>query len=629
MSHISKGNENSEDEERIGLRFIKLAVGTFFLVIALILEKRAVSAYVFLFFYGCSYCILAWGVLKEALENLFHGQLFDENFLMTVATVAAVALGEYKEAVSVMLFYMIGETAQDFAVDKSRKNIGKAMDIIPEIARVVEGNSTVLVEPSELKEGQIVRVLAGERVPADGVIISGTCSVDNSALTGESLPVTLEKGMEILSGSIVLDSAVDFKCTKEYCNSTVSRILKLVEESQDNKAPQEKFITKFAKVYTPAVVFSAIVLALVPSVITGNWSLWIHRALSFLVISCPCALVLSVPLAFFAGIGGLAAKGIVVKGANYLETLSKVRTFAFDKTGTLTQGKPQVKKADSEKSSLLFGLGLKLEELSNHPLAGIVMEYCKSRVQQELDINVAEFSETAGQGIKAKVFIAGKTHQAFCGNRRLMAENGININIHENKEFSTVYVALDKEIEGVFYIQDTVKEGASEVIRAIKKLGIQKTVLLSGDNSKSANFIAAELEIDETFGELLPEDKVEKMREIKKNSVTAYIGDGINDAPVLAVSDVGISMGTIGSDSAVEASGIVLIEDDLKKIPLALKSSVKTVRIAHQNIIFAIAVKAVCLVLGSLGLGTMALAVFADTGVALLCVLNSLRAMSV
>lgn len=576
--------------------------------------------------YIAAYLIIGWPVLAKAFRNIRNGQVFDENFLMAVATIGALALRDFKEAVAVMLFYQIGELFEDYAVGKSRESIAAMMDLRPEIANVVRGDDVEEVDPEEVEVDEIILVKPGERVPLDGIVIEGESRLDTVALTGESVPQSIGPDEEIYSGAVNLNGLLKVRVTKPFGESTVARILELVENASDKKSKSENFITKFAAVYTPVVVIAALLLALIPPLFFhGEWKMWINRALIFLVVSCPCALVISIPLSFFGGIGGASRKGILVKGSNYLETLAKVKTIVFDKTGTLTNGTFTVTAVHpdliSEKELLEYAACA--EAFSTHPIAqSIKKAYGK-------DVNLARVShneEISGEGIVSVV--DGK--QVLAGNMKLMKAR--NINAYEcHLNGTVIHIAIDGLYAGHIVISDTVKPDAKETISGLKAKGIRKTVMLTGDKKAVADEVAGQLGIDETFSELLPQNKVEIMEkllsEAGENDKTAFVGDGINDAPVLTRADVGIAMGAMGSDAAIEAADIVLMNDKPSDIVKALSIANKTLRIVYENIIFAIGVKLLVLLLAAFGHATMWMAVFADVGVAFIAILNAMRCL--
>lgn len=587
--------------------------------------------------YLVPYLIIGYDILIDAVRGIINRQPFDENFLMAVASVGAIAIaiydnGSYSEGVLVVLLYQIGELFQSVAVGKSRRNIAKLMDIRPDYANVELDGVITSVNPQDVEIGSVIVVSAGEKIPIDGTVIDGKTSLDTSALTGEALPKEVEAGDSVLSGCINLSGTIRIKTEKLFGQSTVSKILELVESSASKKAKSEQFITKFARYYTPSVcALSFAIGVLVPLVliISGNsaeWSKWIYRALTFLVISCPCALVISVPLSFFAGIGGATKSGILIKGSNYIETLSKVKTVIFDKTGTLTRGAFEVKKINAEngfdEDSLLEYCAI-AEAYSSHPIAkSLVAAY-----KREIDFSrLSDVEEIGGNGIKACV--DGKT--VLVGNKRLM--NKMNIDYTECLESGTVaYAAINGEYAGSIVIGDVVKQSSKQALEMLKKLGVSKTVMLTGDNESIAKSVANELKLDEVHFELMPDDKVRITESILEQSAkgekVAFVGDGINDAPVLTRADIGIAMGGVGSDAAVESADIVIMDDDITKIPKAIKISRKCMRIVYENIYFALGVKALCLVLGALGIADMWLGVFADVGVMIIAVLNSIRTL--
>lgn len=623
-------HHHGEEEENPKKEIIKIIVGAVLLVAGLLVKHFELSTILYYILLAASYLVLGWEVAVNAIRNLFHGELFDENFLMFIATVGAAALGEYTEAVSVMLFYDIGEFAQDSIAEKSRDNISALMDIAPEIARVInEDGSITEVSPEEVQVGQLIQVRPGERVPLDGTVLEGSSFVDMKAITGESVPVKVSEGNQLISGSIVTDGVLTLRADTEYKDSTVKKILDLVEHAQETKAPTERFITRFAKIYTPIVIAIAALVFLIPSIITGQWTLWLGRALVFLVISCPCALVLSVPLAFFAGMGGSAKEGILIKGGTHLEMLAKAQAVAFDKTGTITQGVFNVQKvitAEEVDETEVFKTALAVEQNSTHPIALSLVEYCKDN-NLENELECTNIQELSGMGLKGEY--DGKT--IYAGNDKLMQQMGIEVDpqkaqLLQTEVGSLVYVACDNKWLGTIIISDKMKANVPEQIAKLKALGIAKTIMLSGDKKRTAQYVAKSAGLDDCEAELLPQQKVEKVNALKGQYITAYVGDGINDAPVIATADIGIAMGGVGSDSAIEASGVVIMTDDISKIPQAIQIARKTVKIAKQNIAFALAVKVLAMVLGALGLAGMEVAIFADVGVALLAVLNSMRA---
>jgi len=575
-----------------------------------------------------AYLIIGADVIYEAVESIFHKELFDEHFLMAIATVGALAIGEYPEAVAVMFFYQIGELFSDIALERSRASISSLMDIRPDYANLEDSAGTVRkVSPSDVPQGSIIMVKPGEKIPIDGVVISGESSLDTAALTGESMPRDVSEGAEVLSGSLNMTGLLRIKTTSSFGESTVSKILDLVENAQTGKAKTEKFITRFARVYTPSVVAGAVLLAVLPPLFTGgDWPVWLHRALIFLVISCPCALVISIPLTFFAGIGGASRKGILVKGSNYMEVLSKVRTMVFDKTGTLTKGRfsvSEISAVDSDEAGLLEKAAL-AESFSSHPVAVSL----RSAYGKPLDESrVSDVKDYSGEGICATVDGQG----IYAGNEKLMRRIGVEP-VPESKIGTVVYVATEGKFLGYIVVSDTLKPTAAEAMRLLKAAGVQKTVMLTGDRADVAKEVAGELALDEYHAGLLPADKVERVKALKESdgqAVLAFVGDGVNDAPVLKLADIGIAMGGVGSDAAIEAADVVLMDDDPVKIALGIKIAKKTLRIVVQNIVFAIGVKLLFLLLGALGVANMWEAVFADVGVTVIAILNSLRAMRV
>ena len=571
--------------------------------------------------YLALYLAIAYDVLWKAIRNIIHGQVFDENFLMCVATVGAFAISSFEEAVAVILFYQVGEFFQSYAVGKSRKSIASLMDIRPDSANVMRDNEVLTVEPDEVEVDEIIVVNPGEKVPLDGTIIKGESTLDTKALTGESLPREVGEGAEILSGCINLTQTLWIKVSKVFYDSTVSKILDLVENASSQKAKAENFITKFAKYYTPTVVILALLLAIIPSLINGQWTVWIYRALNFLVVSCPCALVISIPLSFFSGIGAASKYGILIKGSNYLEKLNQANIFVFDKTGTLTKGNFAVTTVYPEdKKEEILKLAATAEGSSNHPIAISI----KNAYGKTLE-NDYVLEDVAGFGIIAK-----GSDTIYCGNHKLMEKEGIAYD-KPNTIGTIVYVAKNKDYLGYIIINDEIKEEAKPALNELHRLGC-KTIMLTGDNHEIAQSVANDLELTDFKASLLPGDKVEEVEKLllnkKEKDVLSFVGDGINDAPVLMRSDIGISMGGVGSDAAIEASDIVLMHDQLSDISLAKKIAKKTMSIVRENIIFALGVKLVVLVLSAIGLSNMWLGVFADVGVAILAILNAMRANS-
>ena len=585
--------------------------------------------------YLIAYLIVGLEIVIKAIKNIFKGNVFDEHFLMAIATIGAIAIGEYPEAVAVMLFYQVGELFQDYAVDKSRKSIASLMDIRPDVAYVSKNGKIEKLSPEEVKIGETIVVKPGEKVPLDGKIIEGKSMVDTSALTGESVPVEVNVGDNILSGTINKNGLLTIKVEKEFGESTVSKILDLVENASSRKSKSENFITKFAKYYTPIVVIIAIMLAIIPPFIfgLGDFREWLYRALTFLVVSCPCALVISIPLGFFGGIGGASKKGILVKGSNYLEALSNTEIVVFDKTGTLTKGVFEVQKIEPIEISKeeLLKFTTYAEYNSNHPISVSLKNAYKKKIsdknQEEIDTSkIISVEEFAGMGVLAN--IDGK--EVLVGNEKLMKEKNIEYTYCD--EIGTIiYVAIDSKYSGYILISDEIKEDSKYAIENLKKNNIRKTVMLTGDKEKPGKVVAEKLGLDEVYTELLPDGKVKKVEELMKEKSEkgklVFVGDGINDAPVLALSDIGIAMGGLGSDSAIEAADIVIMTDEPSKIVTAIKTSKKTMKIVKQNIIFAITVKILVLILTAFGIGNMWQAVFADVGVSVLAVINSLRAL--
>ena len=577
------------------------------------------------------YFVIGYDVLLGALHGIVNRQIFDENFLMAIATVGAMGVGDYKESVAVLLFYQLGELFQSFAVGKSRQSITQLMDIHPEYANVTDENGQLeQVDPEEVEVGTEITVLPGERIPIDGVILTGTSTLNTSALTGESLPRSAAPGDEVISGCVNLDGVLVIRTTKLYEDSTVARILELTENSAMKKARAERFITRFAHYYTPIVCISALVLAILPPVIrlatglSGEWSTWIYRALTFLVISCPCALVISIPLTFFGGIGGASRHGILVKGANDLETLAGTRCMVFDKTGTLTQGVfsvTEVHPAEGWDKEQVLRLAALAEQFSNHPISRSIQEACADDLT---GVEVTDVQERGGHGITAQA----DGHTIAVGNQRLMDALNVAVPSDLNLNGTTVLVACDGVYVGVILVADQVKVGAKEALSKLKAVGVGKTVMLTGDGDAPAAAVAKELGVDEYHSKLLPVDKVTLLEQLlEQERPVAFVGDGVNDAPVLTRADVGIAMGAMGSDAAIEAADVVLMEDDLRKLPLAMAIARKTLRIVRENIVFALAVKALCLVFSAVGIANMWWAIFADVGVMVLCVCNAIRAL--
>lgn len=575
--------------------------------------------------YAMIFLAIGWDVLWRAVKNIAHGKLFDENFLMTIATIGAFAIGEYHDAVAVMLLYQIGELFQHYAVGKSRKSIASLLDIRPETATVLRDGKETEVHPSEISVGEIFVVKAGEKLPLDGIVTEGKCNLDTSAITGESLPRSVKAGDNVFSGCINKDGVILVQAISTYDNTTVAKILDLVENATNQKAPAENFITKFSKYYTPVVTLLAVIIGVVPPLFNGEWVVWLRRAMMFLFVSCPCALVISVPMGFFGGIAAASKKGILVKGSNYLEVLAKANVVAFDKTGTLTHGNFAVTKVypETQREKVLQTACL-AEQHSNHPIA---VSIC-NETQYEPFRCVVE--EIAGQGICAK----GANSTVLCGNAKLMTEKGVLFVPVDDSEGTVVYVAENGKYIGAIVIADQIKEDSAQAVRQLKEMKCQ-TVMLTGDNEKTAQAVADKLQIDKRFAQLLPQDKAEKVSQlVKEGNTVAFVGDGINDAPVLATASVGIAMGAMGSDAAIEAADIVLMQDNPTAIPTAKKISKKTLGIVKQNIVFSIAVKVAVLVLSAVGLLDkigfgMIVAILADVGVCMIAILNSMRAMIV
>ena len=603
---------------------IRIIISTaLFLIIFPIEHFFEINKYIALCMYLVPYFVTGYDVLRKSIKGIGHGQIFDENFLMGIATVAAFVIGEYHEAVFVMLFFQTGELFQNFAVEKSRKSISGLMDICPETAVVLRDGKEEEVFPEEVSVGEILIVRAGEKIPLDGVIIDGASDTDTSSLTGESNPTAVKIGDNVLSGCINLSGTLKIQALKEYSESTAAKILELVENSSMHKAKREQFITKFAKYYTPVVVICAVLLALIPSVITGNVSDWVYRALIFLVVSCPCALVISVPLSFFGGIGAASSKGILIKGADYLEALASTKTVLFDKTGTLTKGEFSVEEINTAQSfsedELLF-FAASAEYYSLHPLAGAIR---KKAAEYKCP---ADTQEMAGFGVKATV--DGKI--VLAGNSALMEKENINYT-PSSYGSTTVYVAVDSAFAGSIVLSDTIKETSADTVKHLKAEGVADIVMLTGDSERVALSIAKKLQITSVHHSLLPADKVKIARKMceekEKNSTLVFVGDGINDAPVLSCADVGIAMGAMGSDAAVEAADAVIMDDNTEKIATVIRIAKRTVRIVRQNVAFALGVKFAVLILAAFGLTNMWIGVFADVGVAVIAILNAMRAL--
>jgi Cd2+/Zn2+-exporting ATPase len=624
------GGNMSKKQKKVLIRIIISSV----LLVALMITSKLVqlNKWVEFVLFLVPYLIIGYDILKKAIKGIAKGQVFDENFLMAVATIGAVALGDFAEGAAVMLFYQIGELFQSVAVGKSRRNITSLMDIRPDYANVEVDGKLEKVDPDDVEIGTDIIVNPGEKVPIDGVVVSGESTLNTSALTGESVPRSVKSGDEIISGCINLTGVLRIKTSKEFGDSTVSKILDLVENSSMKKSKSENFITKFARYYTPAVCGGALVLAVLPPIIrmimgeSAMWGDWITRALTFLVISCPCALVISIPLSFFAGIGCASANGVLVKGSNYLEALSDTQYIVFDKTGTLTKGVFEVTgiyPANGFDESTIVGLASYAESASNHPISISLKKYFGKEIKRD---SVSDIEEIAGHGVSAVV----NGHKVYAGNIKLMHKENIAVDAEHN-DGTVVYVSCDGVYAGCIVISDVVKENSKKAISNLKKSGIDKTVMLTGDSKETAKRVAENLGLDEYHAELLPADKVEWVEKLlgekSPKKKLAFVGDGINDAPVLSRADIGIAMGALGSDAAIEAADIVLMDDDPSKIALARKISVHTLKIVKENIWFALIVKAVCLVLGALGIANMWIAIFADVGVMVLAVLNAIRAL--
>ncbi len=603
-------------------------------VLLVILSFLPVDGYLKMALYMVPYLVIGYDILKKAWKGILNKQVFDENFLMAVATIGAIVLGDYKEGVAVMLFYQIGELFQSYAVGKSRRNISELMDIRPDYANIEVDGNLEQVDPDEVEIGTIIVVQPGEKVPIDGIVTEGKSTLNTSALTGESVPRDISVGEEVISGCINLSGVLKIQTTKEFGESTVSKILDLVENSSSKKSKSENFISKFAKYYTPAVCYGALALAILPPLVrllfmgaSPEWGDWIYRALTFLVISCPCALVISIPLSFFAGIGGASNQGVLVKGSNYLETLSQTKCVVFDKTGTMTRGVFEVSGIhhnEMEDAKLLEYAAL-AECSSSHPISKSLQKAYNKSIDRN---RVTDIEEISGHGVVAKV--DGITVAA--GNEKLMEKLGISY-VSCSHVGTIVHLALDGKYAGHILISDVIKPHAKEAIKELKKAGVTKTVMLTGDRKNVADAVASELGIKEVYSELLPADKVAKVEELLANKEEkdklAFVGDGINDAPVLSRADIGIAMGALGSDAAIEAADIVLMDDDPLKISKAIKIAKKCIRIVYENIYFAIGIKVLCLILGALGIANMWMAIFADVGVMVIAVLNAIRTLFV
>lgn len=617
----------NKKQKKVLIRIIAAAV------LMILFSLLPIEGYLAFGLFMIPYLIIGYDILKKAVKGILNRQVFDENFLMAVATVGAIILGDYKEGVAVMLFYQIGELFQGYAVGKSRKNISELMDIRPDYANVEKDGKLEKVDPDEVETGSVIVVMPGEKIPIDGTIIEGNTTLNTSALTGESLPREAKEGDDVISGCINMTGVLKIRTTREFGESTVSKILELVENSSSRKSRSENFISRFARVYTPAVCYGAAALAILPPVvrifmgITPQWGEWIYRALTFLVISCPCALVISIPLSFFAGIGGASREGVLVKGSNYLETLSQTRYVVLDKTGTMTQGVFEVSGVyhNQMPEDKLIEYAAYAESFSSHPIS----KSLKNAYGKEIDrTRVTDAEEISGKGVVARV----DGVPVAAGNHKLMEELGLGWK-ECDQAGTVVHMAVDGSYAGCILISDLLKPHAKEAISELKKAGVKKSVMLTGDAKKVADQVAEELGIHEVYSELLPADKVNKVEELLSQKSDkerlAFVGDGINDAPVLSRADIGIAMGALGSDAAIEAADVVLMDDDPLKIAKAIKISRKCVRIVYENIYFAIGIKIICLVLGALGIANMWLAIFADVGVMVIAVLNAIRALFV
>ena len=587
-------------------------------------------------FLAAAYLVVGWDILWKAIRNISHGQIFDENFLMAIASLGAFAMQEFDESVAVMLLYQIGELFQSYAVNKSRNAISSLVELRPDVATVERNGELLEVDPDEVAVSETIVVKTGERIPLDGIILEGTSTLDTAALTGESLPRSVTVGDEALSGCINQSGLLKIRVTKPFAQSTVSKILELVEEASERKSKSEAFITRFAKYYTPFVVIAAVLLSIFPPILTGNflngavWLKWVSRALTFLVISCPCALVISVPLSFFGGIGGASKNGILIKGSNYLEALADVNTIAFDKTGTLTQGTFTVTgqyPANGTTEAQLLEWAAMAEAFSIHPIASSLREAYGKPIAKE---QIQDVQEVAGNGVQATI----QGHLVLAGKAAMLEQQNISVPAETKSLTGTkVFVAVDHVYQGCILIADPLKPTSAAAIQAIKALGVEKTVLLSGDTEQTAKAVANTLHMDEVHAQLLPQDKVQCLEDLlhsqKEGKLLAYVGDGINDAPVLTRADVGIAMGAMGSDAAIEAADVVLMDDNPDKLPVAIRIARKTKRIVRENIIFALGVKGIVLILGALGLANMWAAVFADVGVAMIAICNAIRTLRI
>ncbi len=625
----------TKKQKKVLIRIIIASV--LIILLKLVFHFVNVNKYVELIAFLVPYFIIGYDILKKAVYGIFNRQVFDENFLMAIATVGAIALGEYVEGTAVMLFYQIGELFQSYAVGKSRKNITALMDIRPDYANIEVDGKLEQVDPDDVEVGSVIVVKPGEKIPIDGIVVEGSSTLNTSALTGESVPRSAKEGEEVISGCVNLTGLLKIKTDKEFGDSTVSKILDMVENSSMKKSRSENFITRFAKVYTPAVCIGALALAVIPPVVNlvmGNsseWSKWLIRALTTLVISCPCALVISIPLSFFGGIGGASSRGILIKGSNYLEILSKAKYIVCDKTGTLTKGVFEVTDvvtANSYQKEELLKLAAYAESYSTHPISKSI----RNAYNKNIDTNViSDIEEISGHGVCADI----KGRKILVGNKKLMEQYGIDTtptqSFIDKKTGTLVYVSVDGVYAGCIIISDIIKPTSAKAVKDLKKAGVKKVVMLTGDSKKVADAVGKQIGVDVVKSELLPADKVfevEKLLDEKeKNEVLAFVGDGINDAPVLSRADIGIAMGALGSDAAIEAADIVLMDDDPSKIATAMNISAKTLKIVHQNIVFALMVKFICLFLGAIGIANMWIAIFADVGVMVLAVLNATRCL--
>ena len=625
----------TKKQKKVLIRIIIASV--LIILLKLVFHFVNVNKYVELIAFLVPYFVIGYDILKKAVYGIFNRQVFDENFLMAIATVGAIALGEYVEGTAVMLFYQIGELFQSYAIGKSRKNITALMDIRPDYANIEVDGKLEQVDPDDVEVGSVIVVKPGEKIPIDGIVVEGSSTLNTSALTGESVPRSAKEGEEVISGCVNLTGLLKIKTDKEFGDSTVSKILDLVENSSMKKSRSENFITRFAKVYTPAVCIGALALAVIPPIVNlvmGNsseWSKWLIRALTTLVISCPCALVISIPLSFFGGIGGASSRGILIKGSNYLEILSKAKYIVCDKTGTLTKGVFEVTDvvtANSYQKEELLKLAAYAESYSTHPISKSI----RNAYNKDIDTNViSDIEEISGHGVCADI----KGRKILAGNKKLMEQYGIDTTPTEafidKKTGTLVYVSVDGVYAGCIIISDIIKPTSAKAVKDLKKAGVKKVVMLTGDSKKVADAVGKQIGVDVVKSELLPADKVfevEKLLDEKeKNEVLAFVGDGINDAPVLSRADIGIAMGALGSDAAIEAADIVLMDDDPSKIATAMNISAKTLKIVHQNIVFALMVKFICLFLGAIGIANMWIAIFADVGVMVLAVLNATRCL--